>query len=86
MGKSDKIFSKAKASPANVTLSELCALAESVGFVFRNQAGSHRIYKHPKLSEMMNFQPDKQNPAKAKPYQVRQLVKVIETHGLMEEE
>jgi len=35
---------------------------------------------------MMNFQPDKQNPAKAKPYQVRQLVKVIETHGLMEEE
>lgn len=86
MGRADNIFRKAQASPANVTLSELCALAESVGFVFRRQAGSHRIYKHPAHGEIMNFQPDKQNPAKAKPYQVRQLIKFIESHGLMEEE
>jgi len=74
-----QLYEKAVNSPANLSFYELCFLAEAVGFEFRNQTGSHRIYKHPVINEMINIQPDGN---KAKPYQVRQLLKIINKHGL----
>ena len=80
MGRKEKLYKKAKASPTNFKFSELCSLAESVGFVFRNQTGSHKIYKHATLKGMMNFQPDK---GKAKKNQIRQLLDFIDEHKLI---
>ena len=71
MTRKKKLIQKA-ISGSELTISELCSLAESLGFEFRNQNGSHRIYKHPKLKGTMNFQPDKNN--KARKYQLRQLI------------
>jgi len=76
------LYIKAKSSPNNFSFSELCKLAEKVGFVFRNQKGSHKIYKHTTLKKMMNFQP---NDNKAAPYQIKQLLNFIDDNGLMEE-
>lgn len=85
MSKKDKIYKKAKYSPENLTFNELCSLAEHAGFEFRNQSGSHKIYKHPVNKKMMNFQPDEKNKGKAKKYQVGQLIEIIEEYNLMEE-
>lgn len=82
MTKKEKLFSKAKNSPGGLTFNELCRLAELAGFVFRNQSGSHKIYKHPATGEMMNLQPYGKH---AKKYQVMQLLDVINKHGLISE-
>jgi predicted RNA binding protein YcfA (HicA-like mRNA interferase family) len=84
MGKKDKLYRKAKESPENLSFTEICFLAEHVGFEFRNQSGSHKIYKHPKIKKMLNFQPDKRDKSKAKKYQAKQLVAIIENNNLME--
>ena len=55
--------------------SELCQLAECYGFTFARQKGSHCMYKKPGQIGLMNFQDD---GGKAKEYQVKQLLAVIE--------
>ena len=85
MSKKEKIYKKAKESPENLTFNELCSLAEYVGFEFRNQTGSHKVYKHPTLKKMLNSQPDKKDKSKAKKYQTRQLVTLISDYNLMED-
>ena len=85
MRKKEKNYKKAKESPENLTFSELCSLAEYAGFEFRNQTGSHKIYKHPTLKKMLNFQPDKKDKSKAKKYQIKQLITLINDYNLMED-
>jgi len=85
MSKKDKILKKAKDSPENLTFNELCSLAEHAGFKFRNQTGSHKIFKHPTIKKMLNLQPDKNDKSKAKKYQIKQLVTYIEDFNLMED-
>lgn len=78
MSKCDKLLKKADNSPNNVSFTEICQLAECFGFIFQRQSASHVIYEHPNLSvnqnRLLNFQNFK---GKAKPYQVRQLLKAI---------
>jgi len=83
MGRKEKLYNKAKTSPTNFKFKELCSLAEYVGFVFRNQSGSHKIYKHPEKERMMNFQPDKNDKSKAKKIQIRQLIDFIDEFKLI---
>ena len=67
-----------------MSFDDLCGLLEHVGFVLRRTAGSHRIYRHatrPALP-LMNLQ--RAAGGKAKPYQVRQVLEVIEVNGLEE--
>lgn len=54
---------------------ELCQLAECFGFELARQEGSHRIYKRAGHRELMNFQDVN---GKAKSYQVKQLLEVID--------
>ncbi len=84
MSKTDKLIKKAKTSPTNFTFNEICLLATRVGFVLRNQTGSHKIYKHPIYEKMMNFQPDKQDKSKAKRKQIDQLLEFIDEFILTE--
>jgi hypothetical protein len=70
-----RLLTRARNSPGNLRFDEVCQLAECHGFVFARQKGtSHRIFKHPKLRDVMNFQSDR---GKAKAYQVRQLLDAI---------
>ncbi len=84
MSKKDKILAKAKNSPGNLSFSELCTLAKHAGFEFRNQTGSHKIFKHPTIKKVLNLQPDKNDRSKAKIYQTKQLVAIVEDFNLME--
>ena len=79
MANCDKLLQKAKYSANNLSFQEICDLAKCYGWIFRRQTGSHRMYANPKLAShqgrVQNFQDLK---GKAKPYQVKQLLKAIE--------
>jgi len=62
-----------------VAFDDLVKVATAFGFVHDRTAGSHRIFNHPGLPGMLNLQPDGN---RAKPYQVRQLVKLVEKYRL----
>jgi predicted RNA binding protein YcfA (HicA-like mRNA interferase family) len=54
-------------------------LLEGFGFVLKQVPGSHRIFKHPNVPELLNVQP---TGGKAKPYQIKQFVNMIEEYNL----
>lgn len=74
----DKLLAKAENSPNNLSFAAICELAKCFGWKFRRQSGSHQIFEHPDLvpeqGRIQNFQSVK---GKAKPYQVKQLLKSI---------
>ena len=74
-----KLYQLARNSPSGLRFSDLCRLAEAFGFVLQRQKGSHRIYVHDGLRQIMNFQEDR---GSAKAYQVRQLLDCIDRNGL----
>ena len=74
-----RLYEKVKNNPKDVRFEELCKCAESFGFGFRGQKGSHRIYIKKDVREMLNFQNVK---GRVKPYQVRQFLKVIKKYKL----
>jgi len=57
----------------------MLSLVEGYGFVLVRVSGSHHIFTHPDIPELINLQ----NVAgEAKPYQVRQFLRLVERYGL----
>ncbi len=79
----NEIYEELKRNPKNVRFEVVCRAAELLGFRFRGGKGSHRIYVRDGVREMLNFQCVK---GKAKPYQVKQFLRVVENYKLLEEE
>lgn len=77
-----RMVEELKTSPKKVRFERLCKIAEAFGFRLRGGKGSHRIYVRDGVDEILNFQDVE---GKAKPYQVRQLIKIIEKYGLLED-
>ena len=69
-------------NPKNIRFERLCNIAEAFGFKPKGGKGSHRVYVHHGVDELLNFQNVK---GKAKPYQVKQFIKIIEKYRLLEE-
>lgn len=65
-------------SDANIPFDGLCSLLRWLGFEERVR-GSHHIFTHRALPEILNLQP---RGASAKPYQVKQVRQVIVNHKL----
>jgi len=65
-----KLLDKALSSPAN-SVSRKPALLRAFGFHLSRVSGSHHIYAHPGVQELLNLQ---EVGGKAKPYQVKQLL------------
>jgi predicted RNA binding protein YcfA (HicA-like mRNA interferase family) len=63
---------------ANVRFVDLCALLRALGFSERIR-GSHHIFSAPGVEELINLQRDGD---KAKPYQVRQVRRVVVKYNL----
>jgi predicted RNA binding protein YcfA (HicA-like mRNA interferase family) len=74
-----KLLKKLLASPANARFGDVCGLAEAFGFILSRIAGSHHIYVHPEIPELVNLQ---EVAGKAKPYQARQLLTLVERYNL----
>jgi hypothetical protein len=65
-------------SDANIPFDGLCALLGSLGFEERVR-GSHHIFTHESVPEILNLQP---RGSESKPYQVKQVRQVIVTYKL----
>jgi predicted RNA binding protein YcfA (HicA-like mRNA interferase family) len=73
------LLKKALSSPANLRFEEACALARAFGFRLSRVGGSHHIFAHVNVRELVNLQ---EVEGKAKPYQVRQLLALVERYNL----
>ena len=63
----------------NVAFSDMVNLIDGFGFRPARVAGSHHIFVHPDIPELVNFQ-DVNGQAKA--YQIRQFLRLVERHNL----
>lgn len=71
-----RLLAAVRRNPSNVRFSDLAKLCDAYFGKPRNKASSHRIYRTPWPGDpRVNIQAAK---AKAKPYQVRQVIKAIE--------
>lgn len=74
-----KLLKKLLSGSKNIRFSEATACVEAFGFHLERINGSHHIYIHADIPELINLQNVK---GKAKPYQVKQLLKIIERYNL----
>lgn len=81
--KKEEIYRELRRNPKNVRFTDLCKAAEIFGFKYRGGKGSHVVYVREGVKEILVFQNVK---GKAKPYQVKQFLKIIEKYKLLEDE
>lgn len=63
----------------NVSFADLRGLVEAFGFRCVRVSGSHRIFTHPGVPALLNLQ---DYGGEAKPYQIRQFLKIVERYNL----
>ena len=74
-----KLLEDLKNNPKNIRFEKLCRIAEAFVFQFKSGKGNNRIYLRKDIKERPNFQ---NVSGKAKPNQVRQLIKIIDKYNL----
>jgi predicted RNA binding protein YcfA (HicA-like mRNA interferase family) len=77
--KKRKLLQKALSSPQNLRFRDMVALVEAFGFRLSRVEGSHHIFVHPEVQELINIQDVN---GQAKPYQVRQFLKLVERYNI----
>jgi predicted RNA binding protein YcfA (HicA-like mRNA interferase family) len=73
----------ARGDVANVSFSDMRLLVETFGFELRRTSGSHHVFVHPEVRELVNLQEVR---GQAKPYQVRQFLRLVERYALRMED
>ncbi len=66
-------------SVQNVAFRDLCSLLEATGFRLTRVSGSHHVFIHPEIADLINLQDVK---GEAKPYQIRQFLRLVERYNL----
>jgi hypothetical protein len=74
-----KLLKRALAGSRNFQFDELVTLVEAFGFRRSRTQGSHQIFVHPEIPELLNLQDVK---GQAKPYQIRQFLRLVERYNL----
>ena len=74
-----KLLQKILAGSKNIKFSDMVNLVKDFGFNLSRTDGSHHIFVRPGIPELINLQNLK---GQAKPYQIRQFLKLIEKHNL----
>jgi predicted RNA binding protein YcfA (HicA-like mRNA interferase family) len=67
----------------NVPFADMVSLVKGFGFILKRTQGSHHIFAHPHILELINFQ---KVAGEAKPYQIRQFLRLIEKYNITLEE
>ena len=74
-----KLLQKILAGSKNVRFADMVSLVEAFGFHLARTDGSHHIFTHPQVPELVNLQNVK---GQAKPYQIRQFLRLVERYSL----
>ena len=69
----------ARGQLANISFSDMQRLVEAFGFELRRTSGSHHVYVHSEVRELVNLQNVR---GQAKPYQIRQMLRLVERYNL----
>ena len=69
----------ARGAVTNVAFGDLSKLAERLGFELCRVSGSHHLFAHPDIPQLINLQSVR---GQAKPYQIRQLMRLVERYDL----
>ena len=83
MPKRQKTLAKVLAGSKNIAFSDFVLMAEGFGFRLSRVSGSHHIFVHAKVKELVNLQ---EVNGQIKPYQVRQFMNLVERYDLKLEE
>ena len=79
MGKKQKILKQILSGSKNISFNDIVTVVEAFGFTLSRVNGSHHIFIHPNIPELVNLQNAK---GKAKPYQIRQFLTIVEKYNL----
>ncbi|MCI0744286.1 MAG: type II toxin-antitoxin system HicA family toxin [Verrucomicrobia subdivision 3 bacterium] len=74
-----KTLEKILSGSRNIRFEDVRRLVEAFGFRLSRISGSHHIFTHPRLSELVNIQEVR---GEAKPYQIRQFLALVERYNL----
>ena len=75
----NKAIKKLLSGSKNVRFDELAAAAKAFGFELARIRGSHHIFEHPAIPDILNLQ---DCGGQAKPYQVDQFLALVEQYNL----
>lgn len=74
-----KALQKILSGSKNVRFKEAIGIAEAFGFRLDRISGSHYIFVHREVPDLLNLQ---NINGKAKPYQIKQLLRIVEKYNL----
>jgi hypothetical protein len=74
-----KLLKRALAGSKNFRFEELVTLVEAFGFRLSRVQGSHHIFVHAEIPELLNLQ---NVEGQSKPYQIRQFLRLVERYNL----
>jgi predicted RNA binding protein YcfA (HicA-like mRNA interferase family) len=74
-----KTLQQILAGSKSIRFADMCRLVEAFGFFLSRVNGSHHIFTHPEVPELVNLQEVR---GQAKPYQIRQFLKLVEEYNL----
>ena len=74
-----KLLKKILGGSRNIKFADMMNLVQGFGFRLSRVDGSHHIFVHPDIPELVNLQEVK---GEAKPYQVKQFIKLVEKRNL----
>jgi len=76
----EKLLKKlAQGDLRNVAFTDMVALVKAFGFTLMRTRGSHHIFVHADIPELLNLQ---EVAGEAKPYQIRQFLRLIERYNI----
>ena len=79
MAKLKKTLAKVLAGSKNIAFSDFVLLVEGFGFRLSRISGSHHIFVHPEVKELVNLQ---NVNGQIRPYQIRQFMELVERNAL----
>ncbi len=74
-----KLLEKILAGSHNIRFDDFVTLVKAFGFELTRIRGSHHIFEHPNVREIINLQNSK---GQVKPYQIRQFLQLVEQYAL----
>lgn len=77
--KPEKLWEQIQGRPHNVRFGDFLKLIEWFGFVPKGGRGSHQTFFHPGVREILDLQ---EFGGEAKPYQIRQFLKLVKLYRL----
>ncbi len=80
MARWQRVFRKLISGSLDIRFDDFVLVSEHFGFVLDRVQGSHHVFVHPEIPELLSVQPRKDG--KAKPYQLRQFLKLVEEYSL----